>query len=614
MSPIARSLSIRRVAFPAVAIALLGALSWISWSALALERDRNDLRAYWSEQDAMRLALWQLDASVAALLAGEAARPYYHYDALYEERYAMVRQPAAAGEEGELVAAPVVRVPSPLLQARQASLEPFFQLHFQLSPEGELSSPQAPLGEARRRVLAEGWRGEEALDRYDQKLRQLSQALSYRGLLREFHQQAAERSEANLASPAPGVRTPWERERQRTIQQFGLRSQSVVLANGRTQSVQLNRGIGAEAEAVSQSGFVPLPVRLPGSGARELLFVRSVTIEGRIWLQGLWANWRELRADLLAQVQAVYPEGEVDLVPLDALPDMRRERIPTGRLASVPALIALRRSEPLPPLGWTETRTTLALAWGVALAGLTGLGLALRAAHELSERRGRFVSSVTHELRTPLTTFCMYSEMLAQGIVSDPQARQEYYETLQSEAHRLRGIVENVLAFARVEGGRGAPSIESCALDDLLRRSQGELERRAADAGLELEVSDPHGLGPESVRAVPQSVAQILFNLVDNAAKYAPQSGQLRLELDRAPRSNDLVLRLIDRGPGIPSTLRQSVFDAFERGTAASDNDRPGLGLGLPLCRALAQQMGGRLLLASSSDQGSAFELHLARA
>jgi len=601
----------RGATFAVIALALLGALAWVSSNALALEKDRNELRAYWAQQDALRLALWQMDASMAALLAGEAARPYYHYDALYEERYALVADSSPSGVEGELVQAPPVRVPSPLLQARQELLQPFFQLHFQLSPDGTLSSPQAPQGEARRRILAQGWNGEDELARYDERLRALGQAVAYRPLMRALQEQESERSESLLASPAPGERVAWQRERQRTIEQFAMRSQSAVLANGRSLTVNLNRGIGAEAEVVSQSGFVPLPFNLPSSRRNELAFVRKVRIGSEVWLQGLWANWRELRQFLLERTAAVYPEGAIDLVPLSELPSLRREGVVAGLLASVPVLITLRRDEPLAGPGLTETRKTLLVAWSVALAGLCALGLSLRAAHELSERRGRFVSTVTHELRTPLTTFCLYSEMLAQGVVTEPAARQEYYETLQAESNRLRRIVENVLAFARVEGGRGAPSLEELPLAELWERSRAELELRAAEAGLALELEDEQDLGGELVRAVPQSVAQILFNLVDNAAKYASEGERVVVALVRGARQAELGLRITDHGPGIPEAAQRVIFAPFERAEAAQDNDKPGIGLGLPLCRALAQQMGARLELEQSSSAGSSFVLTL---
>ena len=94
------------------------------------------------------------------------------------------------------------------------------------------------------------------------------------------------------------------------------------------------------------------------------------------------------------------------------------------------------------------------MGWGAVLFAVLAAAVLLHGVMTLSERRAAFVSSVTHELRTPLTTFRMYAEMLARGMVPDAERRQEYYETLQSESERLTLLVENVLAYARLERGR----------------------------------------------------------------------------------------------------------------------------------------------------------------
>ena len=102
-----------------------------------------------------------------------------------------------------------------------------------------------------------------------------------------------------------------------------------------------------------------------------------------------------------------------------------------------------------PTLWWA-----LLIGWGGAFLAVAAAAALLHGVMTLSERRAAFVSSVTHELRTPLTTFRMYAEMLANGMVPDAARRQEYYETLQRESERLTLLVENVLAYARLERGR----------------------------------------------------------------------------------------------------------------------------------------------------------------
>src|SRR5439155_9919455 len=114
----------------------------------------------------------------------------------------------------------------------------------------------------------------------------------------------------------------------------------------------------------------------------------------------------------------------------------------------------------------------------------------LRGALGLSERRGTFVSAVTHELRTPLTTFRLYTEMLDEGMVAGADSQRAYLKTLRAEADRLGHLIENVLAFARLERGRAADDREVVAPADLLGRLVPRLALRARQAGMELLV-DP---------------------------------------------------------------------------------------------------------------------------
>ena len=101
--------------------------------------------------------------------------------------------------------------------------------------------------------------------------------------------------------------------------------------------------------------------------------------------------------------------------------------------------------------------------------------LSLAGIIRLSNRRASFVTAVTHELRTPLTTFQMYVEMLAEGMVPDKEQYRHYLKTLQAEAARLTHMVENVLAYARLERGRADGRVESIGLGQLLDRVQGRL-------------------------------------------------------------------------------------------------------------------------------------------
>ena len=169
----------------------------------------------------------------------------------------------------------------------------------------------------------------------------------------------------------------------------------------------------------------------------------------------------------------------------------------------------------------------------------------------LSERRGAFVSAVTHELRTPLTTFRMYAEMLADNMVPDETSRRHYLETLRVEADRLTHLVENVLLYARLERGRPGGRIAPVAVSQIFEQAIGRLADRARQANLEIATEASDQVRESRVLADPAAVEQILFNLVDNACKYAASATNRTLHLEARRNGNYVELLLRDHGPGI---------------------------------------------------------------
>lgn len=348
-----------------------------------------------------------------------------------------------------------------------------------------------------------------------------------------------------------------------------------------------------------------------GSGVRqtlqpELLFVRDVELGQSRVMQGFWVDWDVLRTDLL--------EGVRDLLPQATLTPVTSTRADEGdvdvlgrRLASFPAEL-----EPGPDCaaslgagvyGWSALRNTLLLAWAGVLIAIAAIAFLLRAATDLAERRGRFVSAVTHELRTPLTTFVMYSQMLADGMVPEGEARQHYYGTLKREASRLAGIVENVLEFARLsrsKRARKAPSTGgSVRASDLMERLSLPLKQRVEQAQQMLDVTVDESAQEQIVTTDELTLERILFNLVDNACKYGKGPGGV-VRVHVSVDGPSIVFAVSDDGPGIGAEDRPRIFKAFERGGKQADGSIPGLGLGLALSRGLAKDLGGDLVLASS--------------
>jgi len=239
----------------------------------------------------------------------------------------------------------------------------------------------------------------------------------------------------------------------------------------------------------------------------------------------------------------------------------------------------------------------LGIAWAGLLVGGAAVAALLLGAMALSERRAAFVSAVTHELRTPLTTFRTYTEMLAEGMV-DADKRQTYLDTLAREAERLAHLVDNVLAYARLEKQPVAPRVEEVAVADLFERVRPRLHERAEAAGMTLVFGPP----PDArVRADVSAVEQILFNLVDNACKYAAGADDKRIHVDARATDKTVAIDVADHGPGIPRNERKRVFRPFERSAERAAGSAPGVGLGLALCRRLARAMGGDVDVARQS-------------
>jgi signal transduction histidine kinase len=227
------------------------------------------------------------------------------------------------------------------------------------------------------------------------------------------------------------------------------------------------------------------------------------------------------------------------------------------------------------------------IAWGFALVAAAAMARLLGATLSLSRRRGAFAAAVTHELRTPLTTFRMYAEMLASGMVGDEPTRRQYLDTLVTESDRLAHLIENVLAYSRLEN-RLAPPRATAALstEQLIQHALPLLRRRAEQAGLSLSVRIPDPAA--SCRTDPVAVGQILINLVDNACKY----GQSVIELTSRLAGGRLEICVSDRGPGIDAERAVCLFQAFSK---SKTDPVPGIGLGLFVSRQLARDLGGDL-------------------
>jgi signal transduction histidine kinase len=341
----------------------------------------------------------------------------------------------------------------------------------------------------------------------------------------------------------------------------------------------------------------------------ELLLARRASIRGQDCIQGCWLDWPGLEKKLLARIQDILPDA--DLVPARTGAEENGSR----RLAALPVILVpgeLPSAEATPASpGGSPERLSLLAAWACLALAAVAVAALLAGIVALSERRGAFVSAVTHELRTPLTTFRMYTEMLQGGMVAGEEKKGQYLATLSTEAQRLSHLVENVLAYARLERGRFTARSETVSLADVLERVKGRLEDRARAAGMRLEVQAPDEVLSATVKVDVSAVEQILFNLVDNACKYASGADDKRICISAARRGSECDLQVSDRGPGISPAEAKRLFQPFSKSARQAAHSAPGVGLGLALSRRLARQMGGDLRLDPGADGGAGFVLSL---
>ena len=337
----------------------------------------------------------------------------------------------------------------------------------------------------------------------------------------------------------------------------------------------------------------------------NLILARRVEVGGEEYLQGCLLDWHSIKQQLLDGISDLLPQADIT-ADSDSSPSAESRRLASLPLTLLPG--------PLPELVATDLspiRLSLLLAWAAMLFAAVAAAVLLSGVISLSERRGAFVSAVTHELRTPLTTFRMYAEMLSEGMVKNETDRRNYLETLRVEADRLTHLVTNVLAYARIERGRPGGRIETVTVEKLLDVATQRLADRAAQASLELQIVADPAIDEQLVLADPAIVEQILFNLVDNACKYAAATTDRALNLSVAVENRRVGIRVRDHGPGVSADGQRRLFQPFRKSAQEAAYSAPGVGLGLALSRRLARSMHGDLCYEPSISGGACFVLWL---
>jgi two-component system sensor histidine kinase KdpD len=294
------------------------------------------------------------------------------------------------------------------------------------------------------------------------------------------------------------------------------------------------------------------------------------------------------------------PAGRV----ADTLPGAKRLFLPMRTGRGPVGIVGLDTDRPGPLLAPDQRRLFNALADQAALAieriVLTRDVERARVAAETERLRSALLTSISHDLRTPLASILGSATSLKNyRRTLDDMLQDELIGTIQEEAERLNRFIANLLDMTRLESGAVEPHADMVDISDIvgsaLERARNVLARHHVEVDLAGNLP--------MLRLDPVLFEQVLFNVLDNAAKYAPAGTEVRVS---ARREGDTIrIKVMDEGEGIPPEDLDLIFDKFYR-VHAGDSRRAGTGLGLAICRGFVEAMGGTITAGNRQDRRGA--------
>src|SRR5438445_9283021 len=225
-----------------------------------------------------------------------------------------------------------------------------------------------------------------------------------------------------------------------------------------------------------------------------------------------------------------------------------------------------------------------------------------RRLQELDKLKSDFVSTVSHELRTPMTSIKGYVDNILDGLTGALTERQSYYlNRVQYNVERLTRMINDLLDLSRIEAGKMELHRSAVCMRDLVNDVVEGFQRAAQEKGLTLRSHQPDEL--PAIRGDRDKLHQVLTNLIQNAIKFTPKGGEIRVEAN-AHDGGFVLVSVSDTGYGIPPHELDRVFDRFYRVESVSAEEC-GSGLGLPIAKSLVELHGGRIWAESTPGQGS---------
>ncbi len=230
---------------------------------------------------------------------------------------------------------------------------------------------------------------------------------------------------------------------------------------------------------------------------------------------------------------------------------------------------------------------------------------------ELDRMKTEFLARISHDLRTPLNSIIGFSDLITAEIGGRANKKHgEFIAAIHRNGHALLSLINELLDLSSLESGQVQLRCERVPLVTVLEDLMAATGPLLTAAKIEMRWPDPAALAGQTALIDRRRVVQALVNLIDNARKYTPAGGIVRVEM--ASDADEASFLIADNGPGIPPAERERIFlPYYQRNQAFALNAGGGVGLGLAIVKSIVEGHGGRLELDSDIGKGCRFRLHL---
>jgi two-component system, OmpR family, sensor histidine kinase SaeS len=220
--------------------------------------------------------------------------------------------------------------------------------------------------------------------------------------------------------------------------------------------------------------------------------------------------------------------------------------------------------------------------------------------------RRNLYAAISHDLRTPLSSMRAMVEAMTDGVVVEEETRERYLHAIDGEVNHLTALIDDLFELSRIENGQLQLRLAWLGIDDVVRQAMDSFRPQVERAGVRLHFEA--GTTPD-VRADPDRIVRVIYNLLHNALRHTPHDGAI--VLSTAAAGSEVQVTISDTGEGIAPDDVPFVFDRFFRGDRSRTRDGSGAGLGLAIARGIVESHGGRIWVERTGSRGTAIAFTL---